>query len=62
MNATASNQKRLVIVGATGTAALFWRSHSSIALSSDDTLVLADINNQTGDAALGGGQRKLLAW
>jgi hypothetical protein len=32
--------------------ALYWRFHSRIALSSSDTLVLADMNNQTGDAAL----------
>jgi serine/threonine protein kinase/tetratricopeptide (TPR) repeat protein len=42
------------------TAALFWRSHSRIALSSGDTLVLADINNQTGDAALGDGMNTAL--
>jgi hypothetical protein len=36
-------------------AALYWRFQGRIALSSDDTLVLADINNQTGDAALGDG-------
>ena len=32
--------------------ALFWRNHSGIALSSSDTLVLADVTNQTSDAAL----------
>jgi DNA-binding winged helix-turn-helix (wHTH) protein/tetratricopeptide (TPR) repeat protein len=35
--------------------ALYWRFHSRIALSSSDTLVLADVNNQTADAALGDG-------
>ena len=42
------------------TAALYWRVHSRIALSSDNTLVLADINNQTGDAALGDGMNMAL--
>jgi DNA-binding winged helix-turn-helix (wHTH) protein len=32
--------------------ALFWRHHSGIALSSTDTLVLADVTNQTSDGAL----------
>jgi len=32
--------------------ALYWRFHRRITLSSSDTLVLADMNNQTGDAAL----------
>jgi len=35
--------------------ALYWGFHSRITLSSSDTVVLADINNQTGDAALGDG-------
>jgi DNA-binding winged helix-turn-helix (wHTH) protein/tetratricopeptide (TPR) repeat protein len=35
--------------------ALYWRFHSRIMLSSSDTLVLADMNNQTGDAALDDG-------
>lgn len=35
--------------------ALYWRFHSRIGLSSSDTLVLADVNNQTADAALGDG-------
>ena len=35
--------------------ALYWRVHSRIALSSSDTLVLADVNNQTGDTALNDG-------
>jgi len=35
--------------------ALYWRFHSRITLSSSDTLVLADMNNQTGDAALDDG-------
>jgi len=33
-------------------AALFWRHHSGIELSSSDTLVLADVTNQTSDPAL----------
>jgi len=32
--------------------ALYWRFHSRIALSSSDTLVLADVSNQSNDAAL----------
>ena len=36
-------------------AALYWRFHGRIPLSSSDTLVLADVNNQTGDAALDDG-------
>ena len=36
-------------------AALYWRFHIRFTLSSSDTLVLADMNNQTGDAALGDG-------
>src|SRR5262249_6547267 len=36
-------------------AALYWRFQSRITLSSEDTLVLADMNNQTSDAALGDG-------
>jgi len=32
--------------------ALFWRHHRGIELSSSDTLVLADVTNQTSDAAL----------
>jgi DNA-binding winged helix-turn-helix (wHTH) protein len=32
--------------------ALFWRHHIGIELSSSDTLVLADVTNQTSDAAL----------
>src|SRR5579863_7281749 len=35
--------------------ALYWRFHSRTTLSSSDTLVLADMNNQTGDAALNDG-------
>src|SRR6266853_690086 len=38
-----------ILVVFTG-AALYWRFHSRFALSSSDTLVLADMNNQTGDA------------
>jgi eukaryotic-like serine/threonine-protein kinase len=40
----------LLILGTAG--ALFWRHHSGIALSSSDTLVLADVTNQTSDGAL----------
>jgi tetratricopeptide (TPR) repeat protein len=40
--------------------ALYWRFHSRIALSSSDTLVLADMNNQTGDAALDDGMNLAL--
>jgi serine/threonine protein kinase len=39
---------------------LYWRFHSRITLSSSDTLVLADMNNQTGDAALGDGMNLAL--
>jgi eukaryotic-like serine/threonine-protein kinase len=39
---------------------LYWRFHSSITLSSSDTLVLADMNNQTGDTALGDGMNLAL--
>jgi DNA-binding winged helix-turn-helix (wHTH) protein/tetratricopeptide (TPR) repeat protein len=35
--------------------ALYWRFHSRITLSSSDTLVLADVNNQTADTALNDG-------
>ena len=40
--------------------ARYWRFHSRIALSSSDTLVLADVSNQTGDAALGDGMNMAL--
>jgi eukaryotic-like serine/threonine-protein kinase len=40
----------LLILSTAG--ALFWRHHSGIALSSSDTLVLADVTNQTSDGAL----------
>jgi len=40
--------------------ALYWRFHSRITLSSSDTLVLADMNNQTGDTALGDGMNLAL--
>src|SRR5882762_8321108 len=40
----------LLVLGPAG--ALFWRHHSGIELSSSDTLVLADVTNQTSDAAL----------
>ena len=39
---------------------LYGRFHSRIELSSSDTLVLADLNNQTGDAALGDGMNLAL--
>ncbi len=48
-----------ILVVFTG-AALYWRFHSRFALSSSDTLVLADMNNQTGDAALGDGMNLAL--
>ncbi|HET6840204.1 MAG TPA: winged helix-turn-helix domain-containing protein [Candidatus Angelobacter sp.] len=41
-------------------AALYWRVHGRTTLSSSDTLVLADMNNQTGDAALGDGMNLAL--
>ena len=41
-------------------AALYWHFHSKITLSSSDTLVLADMNNQTGDAALDDGMNTAL--
>lgn len=41
-------------------SALYWRFHSRITLSSSDTLVLADMNNQTGDTALGDGMNLAL--
>lgn len=44
-----------ILVLFTTAAALYWRFHSRITLSSSDTLVLADMNNQTGDAALDDG-------
>jgi eukaryotic-like serine/threonine-protein kinase len=40
--------------------ALYLRFHSRITLSSSDTLVLADMNNQTGDTALGDGMNLAL--
>jgi eukaryotic-like serine/threonine-protein kinase len=40
--------------------ALYWRFHSRIALSSSDALVLADMSNQTSDAALGDGMNLAL--
>ena len=43
----------LVLIAAAG--ALYWRFHNRTTLSSSDTLVLADMNNQTGDAALDDG-------
>jgi DNA-binding winged helix-turn-helix (wHTH) protein len=44
-----------ILVLFTAAAALYWYFHSRIALSSSDTLVLADVNNQTGDAAFDDG-------
>ena len=41
-------------------SALYWRFHSRVTLSSSDTLVLADMNNQTGDTALGDGMNLAL--
>jgi DNA-binding winged helix-turn-helix (wHTH) protein len=49
-----------ILVLFTAAAALYWRFHSRIALSSSDTLVLADMNNQTGDAALDDGMNLAL--
>ncbi len=40
--------------------ALYWGFHSRITLSSSDTLVLADLSNQTSDAALGDGMNLVL--
>jgi serine/threonine protein kinase/DNA-binding winged helix-turn-helix (wHTH) protein len=40
----------LLVLGTAG--ALFWRHHSARALSSSDTLVLADVTNETSDGAL----------
>jgi serine/threonine protein kinase/DNA-binding winged helix-turn-helix (wHTH) protein len=40
--------------------ALYWRFHRRIILSSSDTLVLADMSNQTSDAALGDGMNLAL--
>ena len=48
-----------ILVLLTG-AALYWRFDSRITLSSSDTFVLADMNNQTGDAALGEGMNLAL--
>ena len=54
----------LVIAGAIlllfTASALYWRFHDKTTLSSSDTLVLADMNNQTGDAALGEGMNLAL--
>ena len=44
-----------ILVLFTAAGALYWRFHSRIALSSSDTLVLADVSNQTGDVALDDG-------
>ena len=40
--------------------ALYWRIHSRVTLASSDTLVLADMDNQTGDGALGDGMNLAL--
>jgi DNA-binding winged helix-turn-helix (wHTH) protein/tetratricopeptide (TPR) repeat protein len=40
--------------------ALYWRIHSRVTLESSDTLVLADMDNQTGDGALGDGMNLAL--
>ena len=47
----------LVLFAAGG---LYWRFHSRITFSFSDTLVLADMNNQTGDTALGDGMNLAL--
>ena len=43
------------VVGLLIGGAFYWSFHSRITLSSSDTVVLADMNNQTGDAALDDG-------
>jgi serine/threonine protein kinase len=43
----------LLVLLAAGT--LYWHTHSEIALASSDTLVRADMDNRTGDKALGDG-------
>jgi eukaryotic-like serine/threonine-protein kinase len=53
--ATAASVLVLLTAGA-----FYWRLHSRITLSSSDTLVLADMNNQTGDTALGDGMNLAL--
>src|SRR5260370_15845530 len=40
----------VLVLGAAGD--FFWRHHSGVELSPSDTLVLADVTNQTSDAAL----------
>lgn len=49
-----------ILVLLTAGGALYSRFHSTIRLSSADTLVLADMNNQTADAALGDGMNLAL--
>jgi eukaryotic-like serine/threonine-protein kinase len=49
-----------ILVLLTAGGALYWRFHSRITLSPADTLVLADVNNQTADAALGEGMNLAL--
>jgi DNA-binding winged helix-turn-helix (wHTH) protein len=50
----------VILVLFTAAGVLYWRFHSRITLSSSDTLVLADVNNQTGDAALDDGMNLAL--
>jgi eukaryotic-like serine/threonine-protein kinase len=40
--------------------ALYWRVHSQVTLAPSDTLVLADMDNQTGDIAVGDGMNLAL--
>jgi eukaryotic-like serine/threonine-protein kinase len=40
--------------------ALYWRVHSQVTLAPSDTLIIADIDNQTGDGALGDGMNLAL--
>jgi eukaryotic-like serine/threonine-protein kinase len=48
----------LLAIAAVG--ALYWRVHSQVTLAPSDTLVLADMDNQTGDGALGDGMNLAL--
>jgi len=48
----------LLIIFAAGT--LYWRVRSAVTLAPSDTLVLADMENQTGDQALGDGMNLAL--
>ncbi|WP_263354769.1 protein kinase domain-containing protein [Acidicapsa acidisoli] len=47
-----------LVIAAAG--ALYWRVHSQVTLAASDTLVLADMDNQTGDSALGDGMNLAL--